>query len=130
MVYCAVFGCKNNNKKTKKPREIVYNFFKFPKDSRIRAQWIQRCCRQDQFNADTARICSNHFRIDDYPLKYQLPDYSPKQKLLKPNVVPTCNLPTLAAAENSSETMQPTTNKKRIKKFYLQEHSEEPLAHT
>lgn len=128
MVYCAVFGCKNNNKKTKKPREVVWNFFKFPKDVRVRKQWIQRCCRQDAFNADTARICSGHFRTDDYPLKYQLPDYSPKQKLLKPGVVPTCNLPkTIAepvvAAASTGKHAKAT--KKRTKKIFSQDHSDD-----
>lgn len=125
MVYCAVFGCKNNNKKTKKPREVVWNFFKFPKDARIRGQWIQRCCRLDTFNADTARICSDHFRSDDYPLKYQLPDYSPKQKLLKPGVIPSCNLPT-NYIENTAETINTIASKKRIKKIFSQDHSDEP----
>lgn len=124
MVYCAVFGCKNNNKKTKKPREVVFNFFKFPKDARIRAQWVQRCCRQDVFNADTARICSEHFRSDDYPLKYQLTDYSPKQKLLKPGIVPSLNLPNENVGERNSRDAPMPSRKKRIKKIFSCDRSD------
>lgn len=110
MVYCAIYGCKNNNKKTKKPREVRFNFFKFPKDARVRGEWIQRCCRRDTFNVDTARVCSDHFRHDDYPLKYQLLDYSPKQKCLKVGAVPSLNLPSNLADSNGS--------RKRMKKIF------------
>ena len=40
---------------------MTSHFFSFPKDNKIRKEWIMKCKRNDKFNPDTSRICSDHF---------------------------------------------------------------------
>lgn len=83
-VICSVAICKSNSKKAKAAGENLM-FFRFPKDIQIRKEWIQKCHRQDKWNSDNKRICSKHFKTDDYQdeLQARLLDLQPK--VLKTN---------------------------------------------
>lgn len=65
---CAVAICKSFYHKSK--GENV-SFFCIPKREDIRKQWIIACKRQDKFNPDTSRICSLHFKEEDFELDFR-----------------------------------------------------------
>lgn len=91
---CAVTNCNVNNKG--KGFTLKKQFFRFPKDENVCSIWVNVCKRADTFNIKTSRICSLHFDKDSYVrnLKYELLGGTPiKQRLLKPNGIPTLNLP-------------------------------------
>lgn len=62
---CSVALCRNTSINAKS-RGLTIRFFTFPRDCKLRREWIVKCRRQDSFNPDTARICSQHFTEDDY----------------------------------------------------------------
>lgn len=66
---CAVAICKSFYHKSK--GEHVFFFFCIPKREDIRKQWIIACKRQDKFNPDTSRICSLHFKEEDFELDFR-----------------------------------------------------------
>ncbi|KAJ4442669.1 hypothetical protein ANN_04258 [Periplaneta americana] len=56
-------------------------------ENTIRNQWIVACRRADKFNPNTSRICSRHFKSDDFELDFraQLLDIPVKRpRILKP----------------------------------------------
>lgn len=63
---CGVAVCRNTSINAKK-RGLVIHFFRFPQDPDVKKEWIVKCCRADKnFNPNNARICSDHFTLDDY----------------------------------------------------------------
>ncbi|XP_069670359.1 uncharacterized protein [Periplaneta americana] len=91
---CAVAVCQSVYKKTTNYANKV-SFFSFPKDEEIRKRWIVACKRQNKFNPGTSRICSLHFKSEDFELNFraQLLKIQPKRpRILKPTAVPTLNL--------------------------------------
>ncbi|GBN14135.1 hypothetical protein AVEN_212628-1 [Araneus ventricosus] len=56
--------------------------------------WISKCKRHDHTNVKYARICSDHFKPSDYMdgMKNRLLGLNQK-KILKPDAVPSVNLP-------------------------------------
>uniref|UniRef100_A0A6P7HAM3 THAP domain-containing protein 11-like n=1 Tax=Diabrotica virgifera virgifera TaxID=50390 RepID=A0A6P7HAM3_DIAVI len=96
---CAVACCNSDNK------DKTLRFHTFPKDSVARKLWIIACCRQDNFNCNTARICSKHFKTEDFQrnLQQELLNYeSKKGPKLKPEAVPTLYLPKTKSATLSA----------------------------
>ena len=92
MVVCAVAPCKSLFRKGSLP-----SFFVFPRDPTVRARWVAACKRADNFNPEKARICSEHFREEDYDESYLLqrklcPD-SVLRPLLKKDAIPTLKIP-------------------------------------
>ena len=81
---CSVAVCPS-------PKEASY--FRFPKDLSIQKIWIDLCKRQDKINPTTARICSAHFKDEDFErdLRNELLNI-PVRKLLKKNAIPSQNL--------------------------------------
>lgn len=65
---CAVAICKSFYDKSKSEN---VSFFCIPKREDIRKQWIIACKRQDKFNPDTSRICSIHFKEEDFELDFR-----------------------------------------------------------
>ena len=55
---CAVKNCENKNH----VKGVKKNFFTFPKDNKLLAEWILFCERKDQFKRNSWRICSDHFK--------------------------------------------------------------------
>lgn len=88
-VNCAVAQCSNLGTKTS---GIMYH--RFPKSDDLRRVWISRCKRSDKFNPDNARVCSVHFRTEDYErdLKNELLGLPPR-KMLCANAVPCLLIP-------------------------------------
>ncbi|XP_049843808.1 uncharacterized protein LOC126295370 [Schistocerca gregaria] len=66
----------------------------FPKDEHLRREWIARCRRPDVINVRTARVCSVHFRPEDYvrDLRNELLGL-PLRKKLVPTAIPSLNIP-------------------------------------
>ena len=62
---CSVATCKSNSKKAKENLEHIM-FFTFPKEPEIRREWIKKCYRKDKFNPKYKRICSRHFKPNDF----------------------------------------------------------------
>lgn len=96
---CAVSTCHNRGPKpsdSKSDEETVISYFSFPKNSELRDKWIKACGRGDNFNPNTSRICSNHFRDSDFVrnLKAELLGYDSPRKFLKKGSVPTVNIST------------------------------------
>ena len=89
---CAVFGCDNNNNSGNIDK---ISYHKFPNDTKMCKQWVFSCRRQDQFNVKTARVCSIHFKAEDFIIPNPIfAQYELKSNVkLKPNVVPSLLLP-------------------------------------
>ncbi|XP_067014902.2 uncharacterized protein [Anabrus simplex] len=89
---CAVYGCRNFELV-----KLSKSFFRFPRDKTVCDQWVLKCGRSDldevykkegpEYVNSTYRICSDHFISTDFrnPKLYS--------QGLKPNTVPTQNLP-------------------------------------
>ncbi|XP_066253748.1 uncharacterized protein [Euwallacea similis] len=88
---CAVGICKSRSKKVIKERQNI-RFFSFPKDHEICKEWMRRCNRTGKFSPVNKRICSLHFKPDDFEdkLKAELFDYVPVK--LKKTAVPSLYL--------------------------------------
>lgn len=90
---CAVRWCQNTKRKTK---DTGIRFFRFPREKYLKDEWLRRCGRGDDLNADNAVVCSVHFLTADYdiPLKYRLMGYKTPKNLrtLKEDAVPSINL--------------------------------------
>ena len=103
MPNCAVFGCSKTSSKS-------ITLHSFPKDPSIRAIWISRCKRADQFNVSKGAVCSSHFTEDSYhrDLESELLNLpTRKARFLKEDAVPTLNLP------NSTDPRPRSTGKDR-----------------
>ena len=86
---CAVYSCNSDNQS--KDFDNGVSFYRFPKDNIIKQFWQNACCRSDNFNVNTARICSKHFSENSFErnLQHELLNYLPKKgKKLKPDAVP------------------------------------------
>lgn len=92
---CAVLGCNNSNYKNKSNNTNKnIRFLGFPKDPKLCKQWVVFCGRLDNFNTNSSRICSDHFKIEDYNANVLLEQYGlPVRRRLKPNTVPSVILP-------------------------------------
>uniref|UniRef100_A0AAR5Q2R2 THAP-type domain-containing protein n=1 Tax=Dendroctonus ponderosae TaxID=77166 RepID=A0AAR5Q2R2_DENPD len=109
---CAVYGC-NSDTKVKTPK---IKFHRFPKDSILGKLWENACCRTDTINVASARICSQHFKNEDFERNFQfeLLGYLPKAGFkLKLGAVPSLNLPEI----KSLTKQQVDYNERASKKF-------------
>ena len=86
---CAVYGCKNNTKKT---AQSNISFFTFPKDTVKQQLWTLKCNRGEKFNTRNARICSDHFTQADYIDDIDLTSSPGAKRKLKENAVPSRSL--------------------------------------
>jgi hypothetical protein len=71
--------------------EATYHVF--PKDEHLQKLWVDLCKRKETINVKTARVCSFHFKEEDYErdLKNEVLGL-PIRKRLKPNSVPSKQL--------------------------------------
>ena len=95
MPACVAITCSNGYKGHDTPKEI--RWFKLPTSPSLRGRWLFQIHREDEqnFNTQHARICSDHFRPDDFLNEDQNCDSKGrKRKLrrLKPTAVPTINM--------------------------------------
>lgn len=92
-------SCPSNNKvHKKKPKQNVekVHFYRFPKDKKLCDIWVAKCQRKTPINVENARICSHHFKEDDFErnLKHELLSFAYcSKKLLKAGSIPADNLP-------------------------------------
>ncbi|CAH0701286.1 unnamed protein product [Spodoptera exigua] len=89
--YCAVFGCMNS---TITNRDL--SFFKLPKTSERRLQWLQLIRRDDLKNKQkfsSYHVCEKHFNSEDFL-------HSSNRKVLKRNTLPMLLLPNLASTDS------------------------------
>ncbi|CAH1406768.1 unnamed protein product [Nezara viridula] len=88
---CSVAMCKSNAIISKKLGDNV-RFFTFPKDVKLRREWVKRCSRSEKFNPINKRICSKHFKPDDFEdaIEAMIQDRLPK--ILKRDCIPSLNL--------------------------------------
>src|SRR5258705_13712468 len=92
MSLCSVATCQNTRKKTK-GKDIAYHVF--PKESKLRAIWINYTKRADKhFNPSHARICLEHFITEDFEqdIKHKLGINAHRQLQLKTDARPSKNL--------------------------------------
>ena len=99
---CAVATCTSSwfGGKGKKAKKKGVSFFKFPREKAIRNLWISKCRRTDAFDAEKAHVCSEHFSTKEYDTSYLLKTQfmleGPHRPKLKPDAVPTENIPSVA----------------------------------
>lgn len=113
MPNCAVYGCNNYSQKTK---GTVIKYYKFPSNVDLQNKWVNACKRLDKINLTNARICSEHFTQDSVytPLKHTLLNYKPTSfRNLKPDAIPTINLPTSIKVYKSDQNRNERIKKKR-----------------
>lgn len=66
------------------------SYHRFPKNDSLQKFWVNCCRRKDQFNVQTAKVCSRHFNEEDFErdLQNELLGGKPR-KILKENSVPS-----------------------------------------
>src|SRR5258705_11824602 len=92
MSLCSVATCQNTRKKTK-GKDIAYHVF--PKESKLRAIWINYTKRADKhFNPNNARICSEHFIAEDFErdMRHEMGINARRRLQLKTGARPSNNL--------------------------------------
>lgn len=62
---CAVAACNNSKEKTDRAG-LQVSYHRFPKDKQLKQEWVQKCGRDEKMNPDTARVCSEHFTLEDF----------------------------------------------------------------
>ncbi|CAB4063524.1 unnamed protein product [Lepeophtheirus salmonis] len=84
-VRCMVSGCPS-------PRDVKYH--SFPKDPKIRGDWIQSCANSESFNPDRSLVCGRHFVYTDYFGCYEGDDLKfPLGIRLKQGIIPHVSIP-------------------------------------
>jgi hypothetical protein len=86
MTTCAVQECRSL--RVAEGRPVI--FHSFPKDRNLIKVWKTKCRRKDPVNEKYARVCSRHFKEDDYQrdLKHELLNL-PLRRKLKPDAIPS-----------------------------------------
>ena len=109
---CAVAVCKA-------PYPSGVSLHRFPKDKDRQKAWMVACHRKDKFNPDTSRICSRHFKDDDFErnLQAELLDRQQKVKLKKTAVPSQLLLPRQEAAPTSDRA---TRHSRRERKCFVE----------
>ncbi len=101
---------------------------RFPKDKDLAQQWLVACKRADKVNTATARVCSRHFKVQDFEtsLKSKLMDNQVKLRL-KRTSVPTVMLhPSQPpAAQSDRDSRQNTRQKKKLVEALTRQNDEE-----
>lgn len=100
---CAVFGCKSD---TRTKNGEKFQLFRFPKNEKMQGIWKNFCKRDDNFNLNTARICSKHFNAHDLisNVQNELFKYSKKHHPLKPDVMPKLYFPDKQVESHANES--------------------------
>ena len=60
-----MFGCNTDNNSVNFDSEISFHTFPTNNPKQLK-HWIYLCRRKDVFNTKYARICSKHFKVDDF----------------------------------------------------------------
>ena len=97
MPKCVVLNCKNGYDSQKENTPINLRWFILPKSPALRGRWLFQIHREDEkkFDNKNARICSSHFRPEDFLPEEQNRDNQGrkrKRRNLCPGAVPTINM--------------------------------------
>ena len=85
---CSVLGCSTNRRPKRDTSSLVgVSFHRFPTDSNLRNEWVERIGRVDWHPARRSLLCSRHF-TDDCFIRPVLPGFYCR-KALVPGAVPT-----------------------------------------
>ena len=73
------------------PKDGSVSYHSFPKAPDIRRAWVAACHRKDHFNPNTTRVCSRHFKSEDFErdLRNELLNLNPRRLLKKKSSIPT-----------------------------------------
>lgn len=76
---CSIARCPSNSKKPDLDGKKIM-FFTFPKNPHTLKEWVQKCCRKDNWAPKNKRICSKHFVSMDYEdeMQARLMNFQPK----------------------------------------------------
>ncbi|XP_063241746.1 uncharacterized protein LOC134541925 isoform X2 [Bacillus rossius redtenbacheri] len=105
---CAVGICSNSLQKTKiNPDTAHIKYHRFPKDKHLRKLWVHRCKRNVNFNPSAAKVCSVHFKDDDFErdLQNELLGLAQK-KVLKKDAVPSLHMTNSSDHEGKKKAAQ------------------------
>lgn len=122
MVLCAMISCPSHNKKLKKKasngNQIVekVHFYRFPRDKILCDIWVGKCQRETPFNVQNARICSLHFKEDDFERNLRLEllsfPYATK-KILKAGSIPTDTVPSKSKCKKNTSPKKDERQERR-----------------
>ena len=88
MVLCAVATCNSRS-----GRDKSVEFFAFPKTSKLRKAWVDKCRRKNYKPSEYAKICEHHFVDSDFVMSRAFAasvGFTQKFLLrLKPGAIPT-----------------------------------------
>ncbi|ENN72353.1 hypothetical protein YQE_10988, partial [Dendroctonus ponderosae] len=90
---CAVYGCANEFTDFKSHQSATFKFHNFPTCERTRRQWLDACGLPEETGITNAKICSDHFTLNDYSRKLKEELLNPGYKrLLSESAVPSVNI--------------------------------------
>nr|XP_022904587.1 uncharacterized protein LOC111416728 isoform X2 [Onthophagus taurus] len=128
---CSVSSCKMTHVLAQDMKKKI-SFFSFPKETNLKNIWIKRCDRKGTMTAKRPRICSLHFRSEDFKrdLQSELQNLPPKL-ILKKGALPSLNLGKYNLEECAVETERTenddsarTTGVPQLKLILLNLHEE------
>jgi hypothetical protein len=70
---CAAFGCTNRGDTPLPSASELKRFHRFPSEVQLRKKWVQALHRQKFTPSDSSRVCSDHFKSEDYKAHTTLP---------------------------------------------------------
>lgn len=119
MPTCCVPGCRSGYASSTTPSDITYH--KFPKETGRRDKWV-RCIHRDFTPNDSHRVCSLHFRENDFKLTSTDSNSRRKRtnplhrRYLKPAAYPSVfpNQPSYLTSEPTSERSDSATSTARL----------------
>lgn len=96
---------------------------------KLQKEWILKCKRADNWNPSSSFICSAHFKNDEFirDLQAELLGYTPKGRRLKPEAIPSLNLPrhciqgdqVSTSTSNRSKRMEAKSFKQVVYQYYI-----------
>ena len=96
MPKCCVMTCKNGYDSQKENTPLNLRWFSLPKSEALRGRWLFQIHREDEASFTRfARICSAHFRPEDFLTEDQNIDNQGrkrKRRNLVPGAIPTINM--------------------------------------
>nr|XP_022910941.1 uncharacterized protein LOC111421979 [Onthophagus taurus] len=114
-VSCAIKNCRSNYV-VSTVIGLNISFFNIPKEERVRKLWLMKY--KEEVNVTTARVCTLHFRPEDFErdLRAELLQLK-RRRLLKKTAIPTLNLgASQDDVSNICEYLDPSTSLLNISK--------------
>ncbi|XP_050300136.1 uncharacterized protein LOC126738744 [Anthonomus grandis grandis] len=90
---CSVATCKSNSKKAKEKGENIMFLRFLPKNPNIQREWVRKYARKDKWKPIEKRLCSLHFKSEDYHDEMQARLLNLQPRMLKTDAIPSLFLP-------------------------------------